>query len=85
MVSMAHISAHQEEKVCTNLSDTHFHKKSLECELCDFRLTNLNIFTPVNFTAYTPKMAAVQFFDPYQFLSDFQKLSFELRGPPNIS
>ncbi len=80
--SLAHISEHQDEQVCANFSDTHFHKKSLECELCDFRLTNLNTFTPVTFTAFIPQMAGVQFFDTYQFLSDYQKLSFELRGPP---
>ncbi|HSP40353.1 MAG TPA: hypothetical protein VLN46_02895 [Gillisia sp.] len=81
-VSLAHISAHQDERACTELFDTHFHKKSLECELCDFRLTNLNTFTPVTFTVFVPQIAGLQFFDSYQFLSDYQKLSFELRGPP---
>lgn len=82
VVSLAHISAHQNEEPCTNLSDTHFHKESLECELCDFRLTNLNTFSPENYTTFVPKILRVQFFDSYQFLSDYQKLSCELRGPP---
>ena len=81
-VSLAHISAHQNEKPCANLSDTHFHEKSFDCELCDFRLTNLNTFTTADYTFFLPKKPAVQFFNYYQFLSDYQKLSFELRGPP---
>lgn len=81
-IGLAHISTHQNEEPCANLSDTHFHEKSLECELCDFRLTNLYIFTPVTFDLLPPKIPTVQFFNSYQFLSDYQRLSFERRGPP---
>lgn len=82
VISLAHISAHQDEEACTNLSDTHFHKESLECELCDFRLTHLDTFSPAAYTTFVPPIVRVQYYDSYQFLSDYQKLPFELRGPP---
>lgn len=83
IMSLAHISAHQNEIACNNFSDTHIHKKSLECELCDFRLTNLTTFSLVNFKLYEANYVTVIFFDSYQFLSNYQRLSFELRGPPS--
>lgn len=82
VLSLMHISAHQEEVACTNVSDTHIHKKNLECELCDFRLTNLHTFTPVVLTFIEPSIPGSQPIYIYQILSDYQKLSFELRGPP---
>lgn len=85
IVSLAHIGAHQDEVVCTNLSVTHIHKKSFDCELCDFRLTNLTTFSPITFTPFIPGVNGVKLFDSYQFLSDYQKLAFKLRGPPALA
>lgn|SRR5690606_17299658 len=84
-VSLAHINSHHSEEACFNFSDTHFHEKSFDCELCDFRLNNFTAFTPVTFTPFTPAVSGPTFFDSYQFLSDYQKLPFELRGPPSLS
>jgi|SRR5690606_17141673 len=84
-VSIVHINAHNDEIACFNLSDPHFHEKSFGCEICDFRLTNLTTFSPLSFTPFIPNIRLASFFDSYQFLSDYQKLSFELRGPPAIA
>lgn len=85
IVSLAHINEHHDEASCFNFSDTHFHKKSFDCELCDFRLTNFVTFYSVNFTPVTPDFPVANFYDSYQFLSDYQKLPFALRGPPPVA
>ncbi len=82
LVSLGHILNHEQQEVCTDLSSTHFHEKTFECELCDFRISFGKIFIPVKYDLYLPEIPSEHFSNPYQFLSDYQKLSFELRGPP---
>lgn len=81
-VSLGHLLNHEQQEVCTDISSTHFHEKSLDCELCNFRISFGKIFTPTNYEFYIPEIPSKDFNNPYQFLSDYQKLSFELRGPP---
>ncbi len=81
-VSISHIYAHERQEVCHNYFDTHLHKKNIDCELCEFHLTPVIVFDLFNFYFYQPVSADKKFLDNYQYLSDFQKLSFELRGPP---
>lgn len=83
IVSLAHIDDHLDEISCFNFSDTHFHKKSFDCELCDFRLTSFTTFSPITFTPFIPETPGAVFLGFYQSLSDYQKLPFELRGPPS--
>jgi len=82
-VSISHIYAHEKEVVCTDYFDTHLHKKNIECHLCDLRTTPIITFDLFNFNLYQPLSVDKKFYNHYQFLSDFQKLSFELRGPPS--
>jgi len=72
IVSLAHINVHHDEAACFNFSDTHIHKKSFDCEICDFRLTNFTTFSPVSFTLFVPDAPGATFLDSYQFLSDYQ-------------
>lgn len=81
-VSLSHIFAHEEDVFCENFIDTHFHKKNLDCELCDLRTVSPIVFVTENLNLYIPQKQTRYFFSHYQFLSDFQKLPFELRGPP---
>lgn len=82
IVSLAHINTHHDEAACFNFSDTHIHKKSFDCKLCDFRVTNLTTFSPLSFTPFIKGVPGATFFDSYKFLSDCKNLPFELRGPP---
>lgn len=81
-VGLGHILDHDEMEVCTELTSTHFHKKSLDCEVCNYRISFGKIFIPDNFEFYKPEIPSEHFNNPYQFISGYQKLSFELRGPP---
>ena len=82
MVNLTHIFAHEEQEICTNYKDAHFHKKSLDCELCDLRTQNILAFESVKYQLFLPYTPTIKSTDFYQFLSDYQKLPFALRGPP---
>ena len=81
-VSISHIYAHKNEVVCTDYFDTHLHKKNIECELCKFHPTPVIVLDLFNFNLYQAYSINKKNLNHYQFLSDYQKLSFELRGPP---
>ncbi len=81
-VSFSHIYAHEKQEACHNYYDTHLHKKNIDCELCKFHPTPVIAFDLLHFNLNQVTRADKRFFNHYQFLSDFQKLSFELRGPP---
>lgn len=80
--SLSHIFAHQEQLVCSDFSDSHYHTQRLDCELCNLHTTPFLTFEIFNFDLFQPLVVNRKFENPYFFLSDFQKLSFELRGPP---
>lgn len=81
-VSLTHIFAHQEQIVCSDFSDSHYHTKKLDCELCKLHSTPFLSFEIYNYNFFQPLAINRKFENSYFFLSDYQKLSFELRGPP---
>lgn len=82
VISISHMFAHDEILVCDNYSDTHLHKKNIDCELCELHSTPFLSFDIENFNLLQPLVVNKKFLNSYLFLSDYQKLSFELRGPP---
>ncbi|HET8885059.1 MAG TPA: hypothetical protein VFM70_01770 [Salinimicrobium sp.] len=82
-VSFAHIFAQHEHKVCSKHT-VHIHQKNFECELFKFKPSP--IFTTDFIEFRSDFVASPDAFYPetYQFLSDYQKLAFALRGPPTI-
>lgn len=83
-VNLSHIFTHQEHEACFDFTETHFHKKTLDCELCDLRTNKVLAFEPENYQIHIPYIPTLGSSDFYQFLSDFQKLPFVLRGPPTM-
>lgn len=82
LVGLSHIFAHQDHEACFDFTQTHYHKKSLDCELSDLRNNQLMAFEALNYQFYFPFIPILKSTDFYQLLSDYQKLAFELRGPP---
>ena len=83
-VSAVHIFIHQEQPICKNYAEVHFHKKPVDCPLCKLHPNHLLSFHIFNYNVYRTFTIEKKFLNPYQFLSDYQKLSFELRGPPSL-
>jgi len=82
VISFSHIFSGHGHELCINYADEHFHESSLDCELHSFNQSPVLAADFINFEPLLEKQIKKQFFDFYQFLSDYQKLPFELRGPP---
>lgn len=82
VVSLSHVYSH-ELQVNTE-SDFHFHKTTLNCEICQFHYTSFTDFQLNNFNFRQALPAGKNYFSQYEFLSGYQQLAFELRGPPGI-
>ncbi len=81
-LSFNHVFAHDFNFACNDHSNTHLHQSSLDCELCDFHPSPLIAYHFFNYELVEVLPVNKKFFNSYEFLSDFQKLSFALRGPP---
>lgn len=82
VISISHMYAHEKIVVCDTYQDTHLHNKTIDCELCKLHSTPFFSFEIQNFNLLQPLVINKKFFNSYLFLSDYQKLPFELRGPP---
>lgn len=81
-LSFNHVFVHDFNIACDDHSTTHLHQSSLDCELCDFHPSPIITFNFSNYELNEVIPINKKFFNSYEFLSDFQKLSFALRGPP---
>lgn len=82
ILSYNHVFAHDFNFACEEHSTTHLHQVSVDCELCDFHPSPVVAFQFLNFEFNEILITNKKFFNSYEFLKDFQKLSFSLRGPP---
>jgi hypothetical protein len=78
-----HVFAHDPNFACDDHSTTHLHQTTLDCELCDFHPSPIIAFHFFSYELDEVLPPNKIFFNYYEFLSDFQKLSFSLRGPPS--
>lgn len=82
VIDLAHVFSGHKHDYCNHYAQSHFHEKTVECELFHFQQNPL-VFSPFPF--WTPAEQAVSVEDfkgEYLFLSTFQKLHFSLRAPP---
>ncbi len=84
VVKLSHAFANHTHEICTSDVAEHVHKIDLECEFYKFKISkehthilNSNI-TCIIYNEISPIISQ------YNFISDYQKLSFDLRGPPNL-
>lgn len=83
-VKLAHLFAEHEHVYCNHYADSHFHQEVVDCDLFKFQQTPLALFGINNCEAFSPERQNSKPVSFYQFLSDYQKLPFELRGPPSL-
>lgn len=81
-VKLAHVFADHEHYYCEQYSDSHFHQSPFDCDLNEFQQVSLNSVEFQDYTIFQPPIERSQPSTTYDFLSEYQKLSFNLRGPP---
>ncbi|MDX1270925.1 hypothetical protein [Bizionia paragorgiae] len=84
VVKFVHIFEDHKHEVCTGEKETHIHEIDIDCEFYKFKLNQVFSVEFENLV-YLPKVenfkvSSIQYF----FISDYQRLPFSLRGPPQL-
>ena len=82
VLKLTHIYSHDKHPVCSDYNDLHIHKKQIDCQLCKLHFTPFLKFDLFSYKLKNDIFIDKKFFNNYLFLSEYQKLSFALRGPP---
>lgn len=82
-VKLAHFFANHQHIYCDHYTDSHFHQKNADCDLFQFQQVPVVSLDFLSFEPYSEEIKSGKPVSPYNFLSDYQKLCFELRGPPS--
>ncbi len=83
-VKMAHAFENHKHEVCEVPQKLHFHEFELDCEFYKFKLNQQFSFTNSVTVFYDSFEISDKIISQYHFISDYQKLSFALRGPPSL-
>ena len=78
----SHVFAHEFKFGCNDHSTTHIHQSVLDCKICKFHPAPIVSLDFTNFELIQNQYIQAGIPAFYLFLSDYQKLSFQLRGPP---
>lgn len=84
LVKFSHIFENHVHKVCENPQKSHFHEFDLDCEFYKFKLNTQFGFSANEFQFLNIIENHQPIISQYQFLSDYQRLHFSLRGPPQL-
>ena len=84
-VKLAHFFANHEHTYCNHYSDSHFHQENPDCDLFEFQQTSFLGCDFQRFEPFQPEVVTLHTDLFYEFVSDYQKLPYELRGPPALS
>jgi len=83
-IKFFHIFENHLHEVCLSKDAKHIHQLEKDCEFYKFKLSNH--FSIKQFEYQIPIITeeTMEITSPYSFLSDYQKLHFTLRGPPQL-
>lgn len=84
IVQLVHHFEKHEHGICISKDDQHFHQKDPECQLCHLQGETFAIINDGDYTIFNPQ-EQILVSTQYNFLSNYQQLSFSLRGPPVFS
>ena len=85
IVKFAHTFTHHEHKVCNGDETTHFHEVDLDCEFYKFQLNKNFTFSKNHIDLFVLQEDYKEIVSQYLFLSEYQRLHFSLRGPPQVN
>ena len=83
-VKFFHIFENHLHEVCTSKDAKHIHQLEKDCEFYKFQLNNYYPLTHTEYQLVSLPETSIKPIGQYQFLSDYQKLHFALRGPPQL-
>ncbi|MGB1308510.1 MAG: hypothetical protein ACPG6B_06345 [Oceanihabitans sp.] len=84
IVKLAHVFENHKHEVCIDKQETHFHTLDLDCEFYKFKVNNNFTFNTHTINLFSIENNHKVYTSQYQFISSYQRLSFALRGPPQL-
>jgi hypothetical protein len=85
VVKFSHVFEHHQHEVCNGEITTHLHNQDVDCEFYKFKLATSFTIPDYNVDIFQPQHTYLKSDSHYDFLSDYQRLHFSLRGPPQIN
>lgn len=85
IINFAHAYSHDKHQHCTEMGTLHFHKKDLDCQLCDFHLTPAILISFFEESTILTHNFNTTFSSYILLFSKYNQLHFNLRGPPAVS
>lgn len=83
VVQLLHTFEKHEHGFCISKDDQHFHQKDLDCALCHLQNETYAVINDRELPIFHVK-EQILLSTQYNFLSNYQQLSFSLRGPPSF-
>jgi len=84
IVKFAHVFENHKHEVCETPQKSHYHEFELDCEFYKFNLNPQISLAVSSFDLIDLIVKSNVIESQYQSISKFQRLSFSLRGPPDL-
>ncbi|MEH6536032.1 MAG: hypothetical protein V7719_06540 [Psychroserpens sp.] len=82
VVKFSHALTNHKHEVCLDKYQTHFHNVDIDCDFYKFKLQTQTTTVIVDYDMFSLENNHKTIAYHYDFLSDYQRLHFSLRGPP---
>lgn len=83
-IKFAHVFENHKHEVCENPQKSHYHEFDVDCEFYKFKLNPQVVSTFTDFIVLDIQENFNLITSQYHFISDYQGLSYSLRGPPSL-
>ncbi len=80
----AHLFVHHKHDICKGEKTTHLHELNTDCDFYKYKVQHHYTCHLFNYHIVAPKEQLPEIVSQYQFLSDYQRLQTDLRGPPAL-
>lgn len=82
-VKLNYLLEDHKHEICLTPNKLHFHSLQLDCKFYDFRINTYYYITPELFDIPDLEDIHETIVSQYQFINNYQRLQFSLRGPPS--
>lgn len=84
-VDLAHIFSGHKHDYCNHYAESHFHQKTVDCNLFDFQKQTYSFPPLYTETFIDTEVTVLPPGKEYLYLSTYQKMHFSLRAPPAVA
>ncbi len=83
-IKFTHVFSNHQHEICYGEPQTHLHSADVDCSFHMFKLSTPFTIPSLEFIFIPFQYSHQIYVDAYSFVSEYQRLHFSLRGPPQI-